>query len=112
MSETVIFSPFRSSMFDALHRLLTGLDQPNRAAEENDSAFALAVLLIDVARSDDRVVDHEEGGIIRISPAIRCSITFITSSWRACCACTLLAPILVCPIPAGRLTSERWRPVG
>jgi uncharacterized tellurite resistance protein B-like protein len=65
MSETVIFSPFRSSMFDALHRLLTGLDQPNRAAEENDSAFALAVLLIDVARSDDRVVDHEEGVIER-----------------------------------------------
>ena len=30
-------------MFDALHRLLTGLDQPNRAAEGNDSAFALAV---------------------------------------------------------------------
>jgi uncharacterized tellurite resistance protein B-like protein len=65
MSETVIFSPFRSSMFDTLHRLLTGLDQPNRAAKENDSAFALAVLLIDVARSDDRVVDHEEGVIER-----------------------------------------------
>lgn len=52
-------------MFDTLHRLLTGLDQPNRAAEENDLAFALAVLLIDVARSDDRVVDHEEGVIER-----------------------------------------------
>jgi uncharacterized tellurite resistance protein B-like protein len=65
MSETVIFSPFRSSMFDTLHRLLTGLDQPNRAAKENDSAFALAVLLIDVARSDDSVVDHEESVIER-----------------------------------------------
>ena len=40
-------------MFDALHRLLTGVDHPHRAAEQNDSAFALAVLLIEVARSSD-----------------------------------------------------------
>ena len=53
-------------MFDALHRLLTGLDHPHRAAEQNDSAFALAVLLIDVARSsDNRVEDREEGVIER-----------------------------------------------
>jgi uncharacterized tellurite resistance protein B-like protein len=53
-------------MFDALHRLLTGLDHPHRASEQNDSAFALAVLLIDVARSsDNRVEDREEGVIER-----------------------------------------------
>jgi uncharacterized tellurite resistance protein B-like protein len=53
-------------MFDALHRLLTGLDHPHRAAEQNDSAFALAVMLIEVARSsDNRVEDREEGVIER-----------------------------------------------
>jgi uncharacterized tellurite resistance protein B-like protein len=53
-------------MFDALHRLLTGLDHPHRAAQQNDSAFALAVLLIEVARSsDNRVEDREEGVIER-----------------------------------------------
>src|ERR1700733_13259676 len=53
-------------MFHALHRLLTGLDHPHRAAEQNDSAFALAVLLIEVARSsDNRVEDREEGVIER-----------------------------------------------
>src|SRR5580704_15926945 len=53
-------------MFHALHRLLTGLDHPHRAAEKNDSAFALAVLLIEVARSrDNRVEDREEGVIER-----------------------------------------------
>src|SRR6202035_696707 len=53
-------------MFDALHRLLTGLDHPHQAAEQNDSAFALAVLLIEVARSsDNRVEDREEGVIER-----------------------------------------------
>jgi uncharacterized tellurite resistance protein B-like protein len=53
-------------MFDALHRLLTGLDHPHRAAEQNDSAFALAVLLIEVARSsDNRIEDREEGVIER-----------------------------------------------
>ena len=53
-------------MFEALHRLLTGLDHPHRAAEQNDSAFALAVLLIEVARSsDNRVEDREEGVIER-----------------------------------------------
>jgi uncharacterized tellurite resistance protein B-like protein len=53
-------------MFDALHRLLTGLDPLHQAAEKNDSAFALAVLLIEVARSsDDRIEDREEGVIER-----------------------------------------------
>jgi uncharacterized tellurite resistance protein B-like protein len=53
-------------MFDALHRLLTGLDHPHRAAGKNDSAFALAVLLIDVARSsDNRLEDRGEGVIER-----------------------------------------------
>jgi uncharacterized tellurite resistance protein B-like protein len=53
-------------MFDALHRLLTGLDPAQRAAEQNDPAFALAVLLIEVARSDDRVEEREEGMIERV----------------------------------------------
>jgi uncharacterized tellurite resistance protein B-like protein len=53
-------------MFDALHRLLAGLDHLHRAAEKNDSAFALAVLLIEVARSsDNRVEDREESVIER-----------------------------------------------
>jgi uncharacterized tellurite resistance protein B-like protein len=53
-------------MFEALHRLLSGLDHPHRAAEQNDSAFALAVLLIEVARSsDNRVEDREESVIER-----------------------------------------------
>src|SRR5260370_757531 len=54
----------RSDMFDALHRLLTGLDHPHRAAEQNDSAFALAVLLIEAARSSDNRVDDREEGVI------------------------------------------------
>ena len=53
-------------MFDALHRLLSGLDHPHQAANQNDSAFALAVLLIEVARSsDNRVGDREESVIER-----------------------------------------------
>jgi uncharacterized tellurite resistance protein B-like protein len=52
-------------MFDLVHRLLTGLDQPDRAARDNDPAFALAVLLIEVARSDDRFAREEEGVIAR-----------------------------------------------
>ena len=53
-------------MFDALHRLLTGVDPAHQVAQQNDSAFALAVLLIEVARSsDDRVEDREEGVIER-----------------------------------------------
>jgi uncharacterized tellurite resistance protein B-like protein len=51
-------------MFEALHRLLSGLDHPHRAAEQNDSAFALAVLLIEVARSSDNHVEGREEGVI------------------------------------------------
>src|ERR1700733_14969744 len=58
-------------MFDALHRLLTGLDHPHRAAEQNDSAFALAVLLIDVARSSDNSVEDREEGVIERALARR-----------------------------------------
>ena len=58
-------------MFDALHRLLTGLDHPHRAAEKNDAAFALAVLLIDVARSGDNHVEDREEGIIEHALARR-----------------------------------------
>lgn len=53
-------------MFDALHRLLTGLDLAPHAAEQNDPALALAALLIEVARSDDRVEAREEGMIERV----------------------------------------------
>ncbi len=42
-------------MLDGLLRILTGLDDADRAGERNDPAFALAVLLIEVARSDDKV---------------------------------------------------------
>jgi uncharacterized tellurite resistance protein B-like protein len=52
-------------MFQALHRLLTGLDHAPQAADRNDAAFALAVLLLEVARSDDRVEGCEEGVIER-----------------------------------------------
>jgi len=53
-------------MFDALHRLFSGLDHPHQAASQNGPAFALAVLLIEVARSsDNRVGDLEESVIER-----------------------------------------------
>lgn len=58
-------------MFDALHRLLTGVDHPHRAAEQNDSAFALAVLLIEVARSSDNRVEDREAGVIERALAKR-----------------------------------------
>jgi uncharacterized tellurite resistance protein B-like protein len=49
-----------------LHRLLSGLDHPHHAANQNGPAFALAVLLIEVARSsDNRVGDREESVIER-----------------------------------------------
>jgi uncharacterized tellurite resistance protein B-like protein len=49
-------------MFDALLRILTGSDDANpdgRPAERNDPAFALAVLLLETARSDDCVAERE-----------------------------------------------------
>ena len=47
-------------MFDALLRILTGSDDHARIVERNDPAFALAVLLIETARSDDRVTEREQ----------------------------------------------------
>jgi len=52
-------------MFDGLLRILIGLEGAHRTHERNDPAFALAVLLIEVARSDDWVEDREEGLIAR-----------------------------------------------
>jgi uncharacterized tellurite resistance protein B-like protein len=46
-------------MFDALLRILTGSDDAP-AAERNDPAFALAVLLLETARSDDCVAEREQ----------------------------------------------------
>jgi len=54
-----------ADMFDGLLRILTGLEDSHRTRERNDPAFALAVLLIEVARSDDRVEDREQGLIER-----------------------------------------------
>ena len=52
-------------MLDGLLRILTGVDDADRADERNDPAFALAVLLIEVARSDDKVEAREQGLIER-----------------------------------------------
>ena len=48
-------------MFDGLLRFLTGVDDGRQSGEEEDATFALAVLLIEVARSDDRVEGRERG---------------------------------------------------
>jgi len=47
-------------MLDGLLRILLGLDGADRAGERNDPVFALAVLLIEVARSDDKVEVREQ----------------------------------------------------
>ena len=47
-------------MFDHLVRFLTGADGGLQSGQQNDAAFALAVLLIEVARSDDRVEAREQ----------------------------------------------------
>jgi uncharacterized tellurite resistance protein B-like protein len=52
-------------MFDALLNILTGGGDTHRTGERNDPAFALAALLIETARSDDRVEDREQGIIER-----------------------------------------------
>ena len=52
-------------MLDGLLRILTGVDDADRAGGRNDPAFALAVLLIEVARSDDKVEAREQGLIER-----------------------------------------------
>ena len=57
-------------MFDALHRFLTGADDAHRTVRPSDAPFALAVLLIDVARSNaERVEDREHGVIERVLAA-------------------------------------------
>jgi uncharacterized tellurite resistance protein B-like protein len=57
-------------MFDALHRFLTGTDDAHRTGGPSDAAFALAVLLIDVARSNaERVEDREHSVIERVLAA-------------------------------------------
>src|ERR1700704_3421572 len=53
-------------MFDALLRILTGRDDTDRARGRNAPAFALAALLIETARSDDRVEDREQSIIARV----------------------------------------------
>lgn len=52
-------------MFDQLVRFLTGADDGLQCDHHNDAAFALAVLLIEVARSDDRVEAREQNLIER-----------------------------------------------
>ncbi|MGD9615232.1 MAG: TerB family tellurite resistance protein [Alphaproteobacteria bacterium] len=56
-------------MFDALLRLLTGADDARPDApgdQRSDPAFALAVLLLETARSDDCVAEHERRMIERV----------------------------------------------
>src|SRR5712691_2253308 len=50
-------------MFDGLLRFLTGVDDSRLSGEQDDATFALAVLLIEVARSDDRVEVRARGVI-------------------------------------------------
>jgi uncharacterized tellurite resistance protein B-like protein len=52
-------------MFDGLLRFLTGVDDGRQSGEQDNATFALAVLLIEVARSDDRVEVRERGIIER-----------------------------------------------
>lgn len=47
-------------MFDALLRLLTGCDTGSTPNGAVDPAFALAVLLIETAHSDDRITEREQ----------------------------------------------------
>ena len=47
-------------MFDTLLRLLGGAETSHLADEANDPAFALAVLLIETAHSDDRITEREQ----------------------------------------------------
>src|ERR1700733_13775975 len=56
--------PQGADMFEALHRFLTRVDDAHRTDGANAPAFALAVLLIEVARSDDDRVEDREHGVI------------------------------------------------
>ena len=53
-------------MFDGLLAFLRGVDHGRQSGEQDNAAFALAVLLIEVARSDDRVEVREQGIIERL----------------------------------------------
>jgi uncharacterized tellurite resistance protein B-like protein len=52
-------------MLDGLLHILLGHEDAHRTGERNNPAFALAVLLIEVARSDDGVEDRAQGVIQR-----------------------------------------------
>ena len=52
-------------MLDGLLHILLGNEDAHRASERKNPAFALAVLLIEVARSDDGVEDRAQGVIQR-----------------------------------------------
>src|SRR5437660_7654777 len=52
-------------MFDGLLRFLTGVGDEGQSGEPDNATFALAALLIEVARSDDRVEVRERGIIER-----------------------------------------------
>ena len=52
-------------MLDGLLHILLGHEDAHRTGERNNPAFALAVLLIEVARSDDGVEDSAQGVIQR-----------------------------------------------
>src|SRR5947207_7704843 len=52
-------------MFDGLFRFLTGADGDRQVGGQNHAASALALLLIEVARSDDRVEAREQSIIER-----------------------------------------------
>ena len=53
-------------MFDGLLRFLTGLNDGRQSDDQDDATFALAVLLIEVARSADRVEVREQSIIQRV----------------------------------------------
>jgi uncharacterized tellurite resistance protein B-like protein len=52
-------------MFDALLRFLTGANPDTLREEASDPAFALAVLLIETAHSDDRITETEQRIVAR-----------------------------------------------
>ena len=53
-------------MFDGLFRFLTGVDDDRQSGGQNAAAFALAILLIEIARSDDRREAREQSIIERV----------------------------------------------
>jgi uncharacterized tellurite resistance protein B-like protein len=53
-------------MFDRLFRFLTGVDDGRQSGGQDAAAFALAILLIEVARSDDRMEAREQSIIEQV----------------------------------------------